>query len=169
MKCLSLVCFFIWHLPLSGLEDSSRYEVIFYLGEDCKICQYYTPTMNTLSETFANDSISFTGLFPSRHSTEQGIKEFREKYQLNFELRREYFGSSAKAYGVTLTPEVVIYDNQDELVLYRGRIDNSYYKLGRRRRVVDEHELQAALVAIIDGDQIMTTQTPAIGCFITFR
>ncbi len=154
---------------LQGQDTETRYTVYYFLGEDCKICQYYTPTLNALDQTFTSDSLSFVGLFPNRYSTEEGIKNYREKYKINFELKREYFGTKTKEFGVTVTPDVVVYDNILEKILYKGRIDNSYHKLGRRRRVVTTHELQDVLQAIADGKAINTIAQAPIGCYITFR
>ena len=51
-------------------------------------------------------------------------------------------------------------------VLYRGRIDNVYASLGKRRPAATEHDLRKALDEILDGKPVSTPETKAIGCYI---
>jgi len=108
---------------LSAQEADNKYTVYLFLGEDCKICQYYAPLMHELDSLYASDSLSFVGLFPNRYSTEEGITEFKNDHDLSFQLKREYFGTKTKAFEVTITPEVIVYDEEREQVLYKGRLD----------------------------------------------
>lgn len=165
-------------LILSGLQlcsqssdeaTSLQYTVYYFLGEDCKICQYYTPTINLLDSLYASDSLHFQALFPSRHSTEIGIADFAEKHALSIPVKLEYFGTKAKKFGVTITPEVVIYDSETDSVIYQGRIDDSYVRVGRRKRVIKSRDLEEAIRSIIEGREIEPKRTEAIGCYITFR
>jgi len=165
-------------LILNGIElssqsaeefTSSRYTVYYFLGEDCKICQYYTPTINRLDSLYSSDSLQFLGLFPSRYSNEEGIQKYRDKYAVSIPMKREYFGSKAKKFGVTITPEVVLYDEQNEAVLYQGRIDDSYVRVGKRKRVIQSRELEEAILNLMNGEEIVIKKTAPIGCYITFN
>lgn len=156
-------------MTIKGHSQSRKYSVYFFLGEDCKICQYYAPLMNELDNLYTSDSLSFVGLFPNRYSAEKGISEFKRKHQLSFELKREFFGTKTKEFGVTITPEVVVYDEVNKVIVYKGRIDNSYHKLGRRRQVVTSSELKDVLSQLTNGKEISVTPVPPIGCYITFR
>ncbi len=169
MRYLYIIVILFSSLYCEGRSDSTKYQVIYFLAEDCKICQYYPPLINELKDTYASDSISFLGLFPNRYSSEESIEKYRNKYQVEIPLKREYFATQTKLYGVTITPEVVIRDVQNDTTIYQGRIDNAFYKLGRRRRVVSEHELKNALEDIVNGRKIRVDKTQPIGCFITFR
>lgn len=169
MRLLHFYILFLSSFYCEAQSDSTKYQVIFFLAEDCKICQYYPPLFNELNATFASDSISFLGLFPNRYSSEENIKEYREKYQVDIPLKREYYATQTKSYGVTITPEVVIRDTENDTTLYQGRIDNAFYKLGRRRRIVSAHELKDALEDIVNGRKIRVDRTKPIGCYITFR
>jgi hypothetical protein len=53
-----------------------------------------------------------------------------------------------------------------ETILYRGRIDNSFVSPGKKRRVVTEHYLTAALSQILEGKEITVKKTQPTGCFI---
>jgi hypothetical protein len=67
--------------------------------------------------------------------------------------------------GARKTPEVVVFSRGGE-VLYRGRIDDRYAGLGKRREQVTSHDLENALEAILADKPIPQSNTEAIGCFI---
>ena len=69
------------------------------------------------------------------------------------------------AAGATITPQAAIIGPSGQ-VLYRGRIDNVYAALGKRRPEATEHDLRKALDEILSGKPVSTSQTQAIGCYI---
>lgn len=155
---------------ISGIsQDRDSITVYYFLGEDCKICQYYTPTMNELYEKYNSEDVSFIGLFPNHFSSPDSIDIFKQKYAIPFTLKKEFFLTKTKEFDVKLTPEVVVYNETEEEIMYQGRIDNSYYKLGRRRQVVTSHELRDVLRCIVDGREVDVPAATPIGCLISFR
>jgi hypothetical protein len=67
---------------------------------------------------------------------------------------------------VTVTPEVVVFDETAGRVLYQGRIDNLFERVGKRRRVVTLHELKDALDAIRNNIPVPVARTTAVGCLL---
>ena len=151
------------------LNSQPGYTVFYFLGEDCRICQYYAPTINLLDSLYRSDTHQFQGLFPNRYSNEEGIANYAENHEITIPLKREYFGTMARKFGVTITPEVVLYDEKNDKVLYQGRIDDSYVRVGRRKRFIKSKDLEKAILQLIDGKAIETKATQAIGCYITFK
>ena len=88
----------------------------------------------------------------------------------DYELNMPYFLDDGKVkqiyYGAEVAPEVIVYDEKRQEVLYKGRIDNSYADVGIRRRVVTSRDLRIVLQAIVDGEAIPVKQTKAIGCYL---
>lgn len=156
-------------LSAHAQDSLSTYKVYLFLGEDCRICHFYSAHLSELYKQYDSDTISFVGLFPNRYSTPKGIEEFRENYKIPFEIKLEYFGTKTKEFGVTITPEVVVYNETLGEISYKGRIDDSYYKVGQRRRVSKHSELAEVLSAIAEGRPITTEAKAAVGCYITFR
>ena len=52
----------------------------------------------------------------------------------------------------------------DGTVLYRGRIDDLYIALGKRRDHVTAHDLRDALDEIVGGRPVGNPRTQAVGC-----
>lgn len=139
-------------------------EVIVFLAPKCNICKYYTRNLRDLSETYGEQGVDFTGIFPNAHTSDEDIASFRSEFKLNFHLQTDVEGL-ADELGATVTPEVFVRDSSGD-VLYSGRIDNSYVRVGKRRRNTSSSDLKDALEAILAGKPIENPKTPAIGCII---
>ena len=70
--------------------------------------------------------------------------------------------------GATVTPEIVVYNHTQEVILYKGRIDNTYFRVGKKRTITTTSELEQVLDAIQKGASIPDLDAPAVGCFINF-
>ena len=68
--------------------------------------------------------------------------------------------------GETKLPSKAKYNESKAKILYKGRIDDSYARVGKRRRVTTGTELNDVLEAIKNNQPILTNNTPAVGCFI---
>jgi len=158
------------YLALKGQSAiySDSLSVYVFMGEDCRICQYYTPVFKDLHEKYASSQIKFVGLFPNRYSTDEQIERYKTKYGIPFDLKREYFQTKAKKFDVRVTPEVVVFDEKQGIVLYQGRIDDSYVTVGKRRQIIKNKDLDDALQSIILNKLIKTKETTAIGCFVNY-
>jgi len=165
--CIVIVLLMVTLRVSAQQKDSIT--VYYFMLEECKICQYYTPTMIDFYDTYNSDQIGFVGLFPNHFSSPDNIKVFKDKYAIPFPLKKEFFLSRTNQFGVKVTPEVVVYNETTETVLYQGRIDNSYYKLGRRRQVITHYELRDVLDQILAGEEVNVSAAPPIGCYISFK
>ena len=69
----------------------------------------------------------------------------------------------AHAYGATRTPEAFLFDSNNTLV-YHGTIDDNM----RNAAAVEKTYLKDAIKALINGEEIATKETKALGCTIKF-
>lgn len=131
------------------------------------ICLDYTTELNRLHEEYG-DEVTFVGYFPNFSSKPEKIEAFKEKYKIFFPLKTDYFKKMSSKYGATITPEVVVYNHTTNEKIYQGRIDNKFYKLGRRRKVVTKHELEDVLVRIRNKNTTPVEHTAPVGCYINY-
>ena len=103
---------------------------------------------------------------PSFSSKKEKIQAFKEKYKLPFILKTDYFKTKTKLLDATVTPEVVIYNEYKKEILYRGRIDNTYFRVGKKRTITTTSDLADALEAIVHHQPVKIATTQPIGCFI---
>lgn len=153
----------------SKAEQTSEplFTVYIFLSEDCPICRYYVPTLNELHATYASDSISFIGVFPNFSSKPEKISAFVEDYKLAIPTKTDYFKKLSQELGAMKTPEIFIVNDASDII-YKGRIDNAFAALGKRRRVVTQHDLHDILSKLQNGHSVSTFETETIGCFINF-
>ena len=74
-------------------------------------------------------------------------------------------GPARQATPQSTTPEVAVIGASGQ-VLYRGRIDNLYAALGKKRPEATEKDLRRALDEVLSGSRVSTPETKAIGCYI---
>lgn len=160
-----LLCYSFFSSASLKAQDSKAY-VYLFLEEKCPMCQYYTLDLREMYEAYANQEVSFVGLFPFASTTAESRKKFASTYKIPFPLQADENQSLTRLYKVKVTPEVIVTDAAGE-IRYRGRIDNAYDRPGRRRTVITKHELRDALDALLAGKEIRVKETHAIGCFIT--
>jgi thiol-disulfide isomerase/thioredoxin len=163
--------FSVWFLAVFAISQmgftsapKSEYQVVVFLASKCTICRYYALPLRQLHDEFAPQGIEFQGVFPNARSTRQQIREFKAKYEIPFELGLD-FESKAKSLNAAVTPEVFVLDQNDQ-VLYSGRIDNSYFGVGKKRTITTKNELHDALTALVNGQEIPNEHEPAVGCLI---
>lgn len=139
--------------------------VFIFISPECPLCQSYTLTINKLLTSYQNDSIRFIGIVPGMDFSAEEIVAFKRKYKTDLLLLRDPLNKLTHALKATITPEVFMV-NQQQQVIYQGRIDNWAYEVGRKRTVITEHDLRDAIEAFKRHQPINKRKTKAIGCFI---
>ncbi|MEM8906918.1 MAG: redoxin domain-containing protein [Bacteroidota bacterium] len=162
-----LLSCFLWSNPSAASEQDSI-QVYLFLAEQCPISQYYTRPLRQLYEQFAQQDVQFLGIFSNPDATAKGMAHFQEKYQLPFDLILDKTQRKMEQFSVRVTPEVVVVQGTNQRVIYQGRIDNTYFRVGRRRTVTTTSELRDVLQALTVGSSAVAfAKTQAVGCLIT--
>lgn len=145
-------------------EDQIR--VYVFLHESCIISKHYTLPLKALYQEYASEEIQFIGLFPNASSTHAKIEQFKKTYEIPFELMADHAQIKTAALGASITPEVIVYNESKGEIIYKGRIDDTYVRVGQKRRITTSSELKNVLEAIKNQQEIPHTHTQAVGCFI---
>jgi peroxiredoxin len=165
MKKLVLIAILACSVFFSRAADSIS--VYVFLSETCPICQNQTLTLRQLYDQFSAKGIAFTGLFPNtEYSTNESIQKFRKKYKIEFETRKDEGQRMTKKFSATITPQVFVVRNATQEILYRGKIDNGFEGIGKKRQVITENYLKNALDSIVNQSEITVKETQPVGCFI---
>lgn len=159
---LILFCLFV---KANAQNDSLT--VYVFLAETCPICQQQTYTLRELLEEYQNKKIGFVGIFPNiEMSNEETRAKFAKKYRLKFPLQLDENQVLTTVLSATTTPQVVVVQHQLNKILYTGKIDNSFERIGKKRQVVTEFYLKNALDEILSGKNVSLPETTPVGCFI---
>ncbi len=141
--------------------------VIIFLLSDCPASQSYTVTLNKLANKFSKDQIQFIGVFPGRFSSPEEMKDFRRTYKISYPLLKDPEMILAKSLDATVAPSCFVI-NREGNVVYKGRIDDWLYALGKKRQVVTENNLEDALVSVIKNIPVRKSETIPIGCILEY-
>ena len=169
MKFIKSSFSIFWILCLSNvISAKDSITVYFFLLDECRICQELAPEMNAIYTEYQSE-IGFLGLFTNFSSKSTGIQHFKEKYQIKFNTRTDYFKKMAHKFEATILPEVIVYNETSKSILYRGAINDLFYTPGKRRHFVQNHYLKDALKAISQNKLPTISKSQPIGCFINFN
>ncbi|HUR31567.1 MAG TPA: redoxin domain-containing protein [Saprospiraceae bacterium] len=142
------------------------WHVYVFIGEECPICNYMGKPLSLIAEKFQDD-VAFHAVFPVKNSNYKTARVFQEQYGLlSFETLLDKDQQLAKKLGASVTPEVVVTDDQGE-IMYRGRINNAYYAPGKMKHSSIKNELDDALSLLTTGNQVPKPWPSAVGCYIT--
>jgi len=123
--------------------------------------------LNRILKKYPSELLQFEGIFPNLDlSNMESMTEFKRKYQLQFPLELDINQLLVKKFNATVTPQVFLVETQTEKIIYSGKIDNSYERVGKRRKVVNEHFLESAIENYQNQISISPVQTNPIGCYI---
>jgi thiol-disulfide isomerase/thioredoxin len=147
--------------------DSSQFKVLIFTSETCPICQQMTPNLRSVIEKYKSENVNFELIFPNPgYSTQITVSEYKSKYKLDCASYIDSGRKLTKKYEIKITPEIIFVDQINNRILYRGKLDNQYEGLGKRRQIITEHYLDDALSQALKGQEVKMQFTEPIGCFI---
>jgi thiol-disulfide isomerase/thioredoxin len=168
LKLKTAITLFIFSIQLSVISQTKTVApvtVFVFLSETCPICQSYTLPLKELYKKYHVKQVSFIGVFPNQEITQEEIADFKKKYAIPFKLMADTGRLMVMKFNATITPEVFVETTEQQLI-YTGRIDNSFYAVGKRRKLVTTHELEDALFQYASGTPVTVSKTEAVGCII---
>ena len=140
--------------------------VYVFLHDECVISQFFTPQLSKLNKQSANKKVGFVGYFPDATVGPERITAFGKKFGLEFPLLQDADQVLTSKMGIRIMPEVAVWDHGQDKMIYRGRIDDSYVRVGKRRLHPQSHDLRNVIEAWIAGETLSFRETQAIGCII---
>jgi len=150
-----------------GAKAQDKNIVYIFLTETCPICKSATVELKKLNTEYSKQGYEFVGLFPNENlTTEATRKAFSKKYKIDFNLIADTNQQLTKQFNATITPEVIVWNKTKQKIVYRGKIDNSFESVGKRRTITTEHYLRNAIESIQKNNSESITFTEPVGCFI---
>ncbi|HEY1189568.1 MAG TPA: redoxin domain-containing protein [Gemmata sp.] len=138
--------------------------VVVFLSFDCPVSNSYATALTELHKAFSAKGIGFVAFVPTDDAPDKVAKKAAE-FKLPFPVFSDSKLAAAEAFKAVVTPEAFVLDH-NHVVRYRGRIDNRYYGRMKQNPQVTETDLRNALEALVNGKNVPTPATRAIGCHI---
>jgi hypothetical protein len=154
------------HDPLAG--EPGDVVVVIFSSVDCPVANALAPEVQRVAdEAEAQGARAYlVHVLPTLQDAEAVRHADDHALDLTVLVDREHV--LVKALGATTTPEGVVlrFDDEGWNVLYRGRVNDLYAGLGRRRAVVTRNDLRDAVTAAVEGRAPGFEAEPAVGCLI---
>ena len=151
--------------PFAG--SPGRVTVLIFITTDCPIANGYAPQIQGLITGYADRPVDFCLVHTDPDTTEKRARAHAADYGYGQEtaiiLDRQHL--LVRQAGAMITPEAVVLAADGGLE-YRGRINNWYGDIGRKRVHVTRHELRDAVDAVLAGRPPAVTRAEAVGCSI---
>jgi thiol-disulfide isomerase/thioredoxin len=156
--------------PVTRLESAgTRAVVLFFVATDCPISNRYAPEIQRLQQEFAGKPVAFWIVYPNATETESGILHHQAAFGLGggatLMRPREALMTLAQP---NVTPEsvVLVPEKSGLRAAYVGRIDDRYVAFGKERPQAGRHDLEAAILAVLDHRMPQPPGGPPVGCGI---
>lgn len=150
--------------PFQATADAKAVVFIF-TATDCPISNRYAPEIQRLHRVYADRSVRFFLVYPSRADTPALIRDHAKAFGYRPEsLLRDPKQALAKIAKVTIAPEAAVFV-RGELV-YHGRIDDRFVDFGIDRPEPTVRDLDEAISAVLAGKPVPHPVTQAVGCYL---
>jgi peroxiredoxin len=149
---------------MSSFDDKPVLAFVF-ISNGCPTVRVYDDRLIGLQRAYEDRGLQVVALnsnnpylSPADAYTEM-VKRLNES-GYNFPYLKDEDGSVARSYGAISTPHAFVFD-RDRKLRYRGRVDDS-----RDPSKITSHDLENALVAVLEGRAVEVPDTQSFGCAI---
>jgi hypothetical protein len=147
--------------------------VAFFVATDCPVSNAYAPEIQRVCRDYSARGVACSLIYEDVDSTphsptmlQQVRKHLDEFKYAAMPAALDEDRKAAGAVKAAMTPTAIVVA-RDGAIRYRGRIDDSYAALGKKRQQVTSHDLRDALDAVLAGRPVPHPETEPIGCYLT--
>ena len=157
----------VTHLSTPGTEAI----VLFFIASDCPISNRYLPEMKRIENKFAAQHVVFWFVYPNVGETSEGVRLHEGAYGAEGHILLDPHHNLVAIAHAKVTPESAILvpehgDAETPRAVYHGRIDDRYLEIGRERPTATQHDLERAIVDVLQNRVVQPPDGSAVGCGI---
>lgn len=151
--------------PRNPLElVGARANVVIFITNDCPIANSYAPEIKSIISDYSPDGAAFFLVHVDADLTVEQAKKHAVDYGYDCSILRDPHHQLVSKLEAEFTPEAFVLTSGG--VLYRGRIDDLYADLGKKRRKARTRDLRDAIESVLAGKPVANPKTTAVGCYI---
>jgi hypothetical protein len=141
---------------------------LFFVASDCPISNRTFPEMKRVREEFAGRGVRFWFVYPNEGEKAAEVKAHQEAYDSGGEAMLDVSGGMVRMAGAKVTPEVsvLVPEGNGWRVVYTGRVDDRYVRIGLERPAATEHFAERALTSVLAGTPVEAATGEPVGCGI---
>ena len=158
--------------PVRSLVPSGASAVVlFFAASDCPISNRYVPEMRRIEEEFAAGGVVLWFVYPNFGTTADAVKQHEAAYGSENHVLLDPDHQLVTLARAKVTPESAVLVPEPRggdifRVVYHGRIDDRYLHLGQERPKATQHDLERAILDVLEGRVVEQPNGPAVGCGI---
>lgn len=149
----------------AATDGSTPATVWVFIAHDCPISNEYAPLLHRLSTEFSKNQVQWRLVYAEPGLSLADLRAHAQSYALTSPAIADPDLRISRACGIAVTPEVAVIDAQGSLV-YRGRIDDRYADLARKRLQPQLNDLQLAIEQVVHHRPVTRPRTHAAGCVL---
>lgn len=146
-------------------DESCKAVVIMFIGNDCPISNAYSPEINRLCREFGPKGVQFLLVYADADLDRNAAQQHAADYGYCCPVILDPEMTLVRWIGATVKPEAAVLSVKGQL-LYRGRINDLYPEVGKKRPRPTTHDLRDAIEAVLAGKEVRVPRTRAVGCDI---
>lgn len=151
------------HTPLA--VGNAKANVLVFTTTDCPVANGYAAEIGAVAKDFADKGVKVFAVHVDPDLTPEAARKHAKEFGLTVPVLIDARHELVRATGATRTPEAVVV-LPDGSVAYRGRVNDLYAALGKKRPAPRTHDLRDALAAVLAGKPVSNPRTEAVGCSI---
>jgi len=153
------------HAPFKS--DKTKAVVFVFMLRDCPVSNVYAPELTRIHKEYSAKGVALYLVHPDRDTNAKSAIAHAKEYKLIAPVVLDHDHKLTRLAEAEVTPEAAVFDAKGRLV-YRGRIDNLYAGLGKKRFKPTKRDLRDTLDAMLAGERLAKRTTEAVGCYIDF-
>ncbi|CAM2069386.1 Redoxin family protein [Sulfidibacter corallicola] len=146
-----------------GIVDKVVPMVVAFVDAACPISNRTVPDLNQLAKLAEQKGFAFYGVISDPTLTHEQARAYRDRFELRFPLILDTLGDIGLRLQPRAVPEVFLIDSTGGVV-YRGKVDNRFAAVGKKRTLVTEFYLRDAIEALAAGRRPASADTTPVGC-----
>ena len=146
------------------LLAGAKANVLIFITNDCPIANAYAPEIQSIMRDYSPRGAAFFLVHVDPDLDSEKAKKHAADFGYDCRILLDPKHLLVKRLEADVTPEAFVISPGG--VVYRGRIDDLFADLGKKRRQARNRDLRTALDAVLAGKQPPNPRTEAVGCYI---
>ncbi len=149
-------------------ERGQKATVCLFVLAECPICRQYSPEINRIVEQYQKKKISFVLVHEDEKVSLKDVRKHQSEFDIRIPTGVDRNHALARLAKASAVPTAAVFDAKGKL-LYSGRIDDRFAKVGVQRKNPTKRELRDVLDAVLAGKPIAVKSTEVVGCAISTK
>ena len=139
--------------------------VLFIVSSECPASSGYAPEFARLFKSYGDKGVLFYGIYTDPDLTAQQATAHAKEHLIDYPVLLDPSQKLVGQTGAKRVPTAVILSPAGK-ILYRGRVDDRYISLGKKRPEPTQRDTENALSLVLAGKTPLAAETEVIGCLL---